>query len=178
MLQSMGSQRIGRDLATEEQQQWTITQVMPQSFIDLVVELFTVLFLMYTYLYFNVTNSQASRELNKHTVLPTSCPLHLQVLPVQRRQRPVRSQRLLSSPVLCFGLQVVMCEGTSNGMTAWQGKKNCIPPTRFTYKGTKNILKSKQICWPRMAKQWRWDWKLKQKRETWLLLILSNLSST
>ena len=89
MPQSMGSQRIRRDLATEEQQQWIITQVMPESFIYLVVELLTVLFLMYTYLYFNVTNSQASRELNKPTVLSTSCPLGLQVLPVQQGQRLV-----------------------------------------------------------------------------------------
>ena len=115
---------------------------MPQSFIYLVVELLTLLFLMYTYIYFNVTNSQASRELNKSTVLPTSCPFGLQVLPVQRGQRLVRSQRLLSSPVLCFGLYVVLCEATSNGMAAWQGKKNCIPPTWFTCKGTKNILKN------------------------------------
>ena len=178
MVQPMGSQRVGQDLATEQQQQWIIAQVMPQSFIYLVVELFTVLFLMYSYLFIYVTNSQASRELDKSAVLPTSCPLGLQVLPVQRGQRLVRSQRLLSSPVLCYGLSVVMCEATSTWMTASQGKKNCIPLTWLTYKGTKNILKSKLFCWPRMAKQWRWGWKLKQKRETWLLLIPSNLSST
>lgn len=68
------------------------------------VELFTVLFLMYAHLYFDIKNSQASRELNTSTVLPTSCPLGLHVLHSNEGKGLARSQRQQAkpSPVLWF----------------------------------------------------------------------------
>lgn len=59
---------------------------------------------MYAHLYFNIKNSQASKELNTSTVLPTSWPLGLHVLHSNEGKGLARSQRRQAkpSPVLWF----------------------------------------------------------------------------